>query len=270
MTSTAMLIDDSDSEGDHMSDGDVGQPLRESPAHEMDAAPPPHSYKLAASMGVSSHKVQVMKASFFTQQAPSPIHPRSPYSPALQSQNLFTGSNISHRESPIVASSGMTRSPLFKPFIASTTAQQVQQQQEESPPFSLLSPSMPEPLSSPELSSTTVPEGLQPLSQLPELVKDSYCANGPMNDLGLAFGRSFTTGWGPHWRFSHFGPPVGSKRVRNQKSSGLLRGLGIQKHLYPAPGPDDVVPFNVTLEQVQPSPYLSPEALGNKTLSVRT
>ena len=265
-----MIIDDS-SEDDHMSDGDVEQPLRESPAHEMDAAAPPHSYKLAASMGVSSHKVQVMKASFFTQQAPPTSHPRSPYSPAVQSRNLFSGSsNVSHRESPIVAGSGITHSPLFKPFTSSTAQQHVQQQQEESPPFSLLSPSVPEPLSSPVLSSATVPEGLQPLSQLPDLVRDSYFANGQINDFGLAFGRSFTTGWGPHWRFAHFGPPVGTRRVRHQKSSGLLRGLGVQKHVYPTLGPDDVVPFNVTLERMQPSPYLCPEALGNKTLPVRT
>ena len=61
-----MIIDDS-SEDDHMSDGDVEQPLRESPTHEIGTAALPHSYKLAASIGVSSHKVQVMKASFFTQ-----------------------------------------------------------------------------------------------------------------------------------------------------------------------------------------------------------
>ena len=68
-----MIIDDS-SEDDHLSDGDVEQPLRESPTHEMDAATPLHSYKLAPSIGVSSHKVQVMKASFFTQWNKKKVH----------------------------------------------------------------------------------------------------------------------------------------------------------------------------------------------------
>ena len=44
-----------------------------------------------------------------------------------------------------------------------------------------------------------------------------------INDVGLAFGRSSATGWGPHWRFASFGLPVSRRRVHHKKSSGLLR-----------------------------------------------
>ena len=242
-----------------MSDDNSEQHLRESPTHEMDAAPIPHSYNLAASMGVSSHKVQVMKASFFTDPSTS-IHPSNQYSSTLMSQQHPRGLLLNGSTPPL----------LFKqPAVLKPQQQQLQPQQEESP-FSLLSPlSIPD-LSSPPVTSAGVPQGLMPFALLPESVTDCFRTCVRSRDLGLAFGRSFRTGWAPHWNFVHFGIAVSSKPYHKKPSGGLLRPLGLQKHLYSASGPKDIVPFKITLEQLRSSPYLTPEGLRGKALSVST
>ena len=243
-----------------MSDDTSEQSLRESPTHEMDATPIPHSYNLAASMGVSSHKVQVMKASFFTDPSTS-IQPGNQFTSPLSSQQRHhLTSNV--RKGLLL--NGST-SPLFKqPVMPRAQQNQLQSLQEESS-FSLLSPSIPD-LSSPPVTSTIVPHGLIPLTMLPELVGCHSCVNN--RDLGLAFGRSFRTGWGPCWRFAHFGITLGSKPHHKKASSGLLRPLGLQKHVHSSIGPRDVVPFKIHLEQMQSSPYLTPQGLRGKTLPV--
>ena len=241
-----------------MSDGDSEQPLEGSPTHEMDAAPIPHSYNLAASMGVSSHKVQVMKASFFTDPSASSIHPSNQYSSSHQlSSNVRRGLLLN----------GSTP-PLFKQPTMPQPQQNQLQSQEESP-FSLLSPSMPD-LTSPPVTSTVIPHGLMPYALLPDHVTDCYCTCVKSRDLGLAFGRSFRTGWGPHWNFAHFGAILSCKPHHKKQSAGLLRPLGLQKHLYSVIGPRDVVPFKINVEQLQSSPYLTPEGLRGKTLPVST
>ena len=245
-----------ESEEEEMSDNDSEQHLRESPTHEMDAAPIPHSYNLAASMGVSSHKVQVMKASFFADPSTN-----NQYTTALSSQRHQRGFLLN----------GSTP-PLFKqPGVSKPAQQQLQLQQEESP-FSLLSPSMPD-LSSPPVTSTVMPQGLIPFALQSEAVNDSYrtcVVNEDLRqDLGQAFERSFRTGWAPHWHFAHFGITLSSKpHHKKPSSSGLFRPLGLQKHLYSAIGPKDVVPFKISLEKLQSSPYLMPEELKEKRLSV--
>ena len=239
-----------------MSDNDSEQHLRESPIQEMDAAPIPHSYNLAASMGVSSHKVQVMKASFFTDPSAS-IRPSHQYTTVQTSQKHQRGFLLN----------GSTP-PLFKqPAMPKPVQQQLQFQQEESS-FSLLSPSSIPDLSSPPVTSAVVPQGLSPFTLLPETVNECYRTCVANRDLGLAFGRSFRTGWVPHWQFAHFGITLSSK-PRHKKQAGLFRPLGLQKHLYSAIGPKDVVPFNINLEKLQSSPYLMPEELKVKRLSVR-
>ena len=247
-----------------MSDGDSEQPLGgSSPTHKMDAAPIPHSYNLAASMGVSSHKVQVMKASFFTDPSTSSIHPTNQYTSALTSPYQL-GGNV--RRGLLL--NGSTP-PLFKqPAMPRPQQHQLQSQQEESS-FSLLSPSMPD-LTSPPVTPTVVPHGLMPYALLPETVTDCYCTCAKSRDLGLAFGRSFRTGWGPHWNFAHFGVVLSCKPHHKKQSAGLLRPLGLQKHLYSAIGPRDVVPFKINVEQLESSPHLTAEVLRGKPLPVST
>ena len=239
-----------------MSDGDSEHPLRESsPTHEMDTAPIPHSYNLAASMGVSSHKVQVMKASFFTDSSASSIHPSNQYT---SHHHQFT----SNAERLLL--NGSTP-PLFKqPTMPKPY--QLQSQEEESS-FSLLSPSMPD-LTSPPVTPTVVPQGLMPYTLLPDTVTDCYHTCVKSRDLGLAFGRSFRTGWGPQWNFAHFGMVLSCKPHHKKQSAGLLRPLGLQKHLYSAIGPRDVVPFKINVEQLQSSPHLTLVVLKGKPLTV--
>ena len=243
-----------------MSDGDPEQPLGgSSPTHEMDAAPIPHSYNLAASMGVSSHKVQVMKASFFTDQSASSIHPTNQYRSPLASQKA---SNV---RKGLLLNGGI--SPLFKqPVVPRTQQNQFRLQQEESP-FSLLSPSIPD-LTSPPMTSAVVTRGLMPYGLLPDAITDYYRTCFNQRDLGLAFGRSFRTGWGPRWNFAHLGIVLSCKPHHKKQSAGLLRPLGLQNHLYLATGQRDVVPFKVNIEQLKSSPYLTPEELKGKLLPV--
>lgn len=244
-----------------MSDSDSVQQLKESPTHEMDAAPIPHSYNLAASMGVSSHKVQVMKASFFTDQS-NGIHSSNQYTSALTSQqHHFAGTA---RKGLLL--NGSTP-PLFKQTAVSMTQQNELQHQQEESPFSLLSPSVPD-LTSPPVTSTVVPQGLMPFALLPQAVSDCYHTCVANRCLGLSFGRSFRMGWGPSWCFCHFGITASSKPHHKKPSAGLLRPLGLQKHLYSAIGPRDVVPFKINVEQLQSSPFLTPEGLKGKALSV--
>lgn len=243
-----------------MSDGDSEHPLGESsPTHEMDAAPIPHSYNLAASMGVSSHKVQVMKASFFTNPSTTSTHPSSQYT------------SHHHHQLTSNAKRGLllngSTSPLFKqPTMPKP--QQLQSLQEESS-FSLLSPSMPD-LTSPPVTPTAVPHGLMPYTLLPDTVTDCYNTCVKSRDLGLAFGRSFRTGWGPRWNFAHFGIVLSCKPHHKKQSAGLLRPLGLQKHLYSAIGPRDVVPFKINIEQLRSSPHLTLEVLKGKAITVST
>ena len=251
---------ESDGEVEVMSDGDPEQPLGgSSPIHEMDAAPIPHSYNLAASMGVSSHKVQVMKASFFTDPSATGIHPTNQYRSPLSSQKA---SNVRRG---LLLNSGT--SPLFKqPFAPRLQQNQFELQQEESP-FSLLSPSIPD-LTSPPMAPAVVTHGLIPYKLLPDAITDCYrtCVN--QADLGLASGRSFRTGWGLCWNFFHFGIVLSCKPHHKKQSAGLLRPLGLQKHLYSAAGQGDVVPFKINIEKLQSTPYLTPEELRGKLLSV--
>lgn len=261
-SSTPEVTKENESEEECMSDGDSEQPLREDPTDEMDAAPIPYSYGLAASMGVSSRKVQVMKASFFTNPSSS-IHPSNKYTSTLASQQHQPTGSV--RKGLLLNAS---TPPLFKQPVMPQPKQNWLQSQQEESPFSLLSPSVPD-LSSPTVMSTVAPQGLMPFALLPESVSDHYHTCVRNTELGLAFGRSFRTGWGLCWQFAHFGTALSSKPQHKKSSTGsLLRPLGLQKHLYTATRPRDVVPFNVNLEQLQSSVYLAPEGLKGKTLQV--
>ena len=113
-----------------------------------------------------------------------------------------------------------------------------------------------------------LPNADENVEKLPESVSDCYhtCVRNRNRDLGLAFGRSFRTGWGPCWKFAHFG--IAKPHHKKSSTGGLLRPLGLQKHLYTAIKPRDVVPFNINLEQLQSSVYLTPEGLKGKNLQV--
>ena len=174
--------------------------------HDAQAAPPlgsgplPPSQQLVSAMGVSTHRVQVMKASFFADSSPSTRLPRmtraAPRPARLLNVSLLNAADTS-LPSPISAAPD-------EPMMADV-------QNFEPPPSTLHTSTHP-----PPLPSTLHTAALQAQSAV-YMAKHDLCTLVPLErsvcrdrlglvaDMGLTLGRSFRVGWAPHWLLCHAG-----------------------------------------------------------------
>ena len=153
--------------------------------------PLPVSQQLAATMGVQSHRVQVMKASFFGQEE----QPQRVHTPLLQRQGLLRGSH--QRTTPLIQTTPLSHRTVDISHTPPSTSLQAQS--------AVL-------LAKHDLR-TLVPH------------KDSLAKKRERHiaDLGLFMGRSFRVGWGPNWTLSHSGAQLSHSQAR---SSSLFSGFG--------------------------------------------
>ncbi len=155
--------------------------------------PLPMSQQLAATMGVRTHRVQVMKASFFGQEEP----PKRSQTPPLQlgRQGLLRGPQ---RITPLI--------PQTTPLAQRTV------NVNHTPPASVLQA---------QSSVLLANHGLQTLIPY----KDSIVKGRERHiaDLGLFMGKSFRVGWGPHWSLSHSGVQLSRSQVH---SGSMFGGFG--------------------------------------------
>lgn len=216
------------------------------------------SQELASSMGVSTHRVQVMKASFFgaseeraqpkpfllgSSQPPlfqtttthSPLlgeHPTAtPISAALQ---LSSASSRRHTPLQLLSSrmhwSGSGRTT---PTSSLTPAGPI-----DKPPSSL-----PHPAVSSLQAQAAVIMAKHNLSLLVPPTK-SLVADKTSNvaDAGLMMGRSFRVGWGPNWTLAHSGFQI--------SHSADSRSFGLFSAASRYPGDGEGLPLRVLVEQV--------------------
>ena len=153
--------------------------------------PLPVSQQLAAAMGVQSHRVQVMKASFFGQEE-KPQHIRTP---PLQRQGLLRGTH--QKTTPLVQTTPLSHRTTDISHTPPSTSLQAQ---------------------SAVLLAKHDLRTLVPYENSLVRNRERHIA-----DLGLFLGRSFRVGWGPNWTLSHSGAQLSHSQT---KSSSLFSGFG--------------------------------------------
>ena len=191
------------------------------------------SQHLASSMGVSSHAVQVMKASFFGEE-PFSVPSRPP-----MFQTTPTPTSLGRDRSSLHHSGRHTPIPSLssRPHPSGTTPHSM------TPPLE----AFPHPAVSSLQAQASVIMAKHNLSLLLPL-STSVVNDKTHNiaDVGLTMGRSFRVGWGPNWTLAHSGYPV--SRSTHSQSLGLFSSTDGGSS-WTAGG--EGIPLTVSVEQVR-------------------
>ena len=218
------------------------------------------SQQLASSMGVSTHRVQVMKASFFgaseeeraqpkpfllggssqpplfqTATTPSPLLGEHQTATPLSAAALQLSGSNSRRHTPLqLLSSRMhwSGSSRTTPTSSLTPAGPINKP-----------PSLPHPAVSSMQAQAAVIMAKHNLSLLVPPTK-SLVSDKTSNvaDAGLMMGRSFRIGWGPNWTLAHSGFQI--------SDSADSRSFGLFSAASRYPGDGEGLPLRVLVEQV--------------------
>lgn len=212
---------------------------------ELHPFPVPPSQQLASSMGVSTHRVQVMKASFFGADGDNtPLEKQSPL--ALMHPSIFqttpTPSSLILEHSPLVRS-GEQRGPL------QSLSTRLQRSSVRGSPSSILS-APPERYPHPTVSSLHAQASvIMAKHNLFQLVpREKSLVNNDTNniaDAALMLGRSFRVGWGTNWTLTHSGKPI--SHSMDGKSVGLFSSVASGSSLGSS---GEGLPLRVVVEQV--------------------
>ena len=197
------------------------------------------SQDLASSMGVDTHTVQVMKASFFgsADEAKKPFSLKSSRPPLFKTtitpSSLTRDLHHSGRRTPL--------SPLLSRFHHGRGG--------SAPPSSLTPP--PERFPHPAVSSLQAQASVimvkHNLSLLLPLERSALRdKTHSIADAGLAMGRSFRVGWGPNWTLVHSGFPL--SRSTQTNSLGLFSAAASGGSTLIGGG--EGIPLTVSMEQV--------------------
>ncbi|XP_041462451.1 nuclear pore complex protein Nup98-Nup96-like isoform X3 [Lytechinus variegatus] len=222
------------------------------------------SHRLAEAIGVSSHRMQVMKASFFAEEEEEPFAhsgsfakapgrdgerriPRPSREPLFEREQAGDMWQASMMGSPAKFLAGMS-SPLLQGRVASPIPRFLRESMDTRDQVPIM------------------PAGMSPQEKIPKIVgarphlsmaplEDSvvFERHDHLADSGLMMGRSFRVGWGPNWTLVHSGKAVGVQGFRPKiKEEPMPFTLLTSKSMVkPA---TESSPFKVTLEKVNIAP----------------
>lgn len=209
------------------------------------------SQQLASTMGVSAHRVQVMKASFFSGDSDVvKSHRKQPFTcsfgikhpPSLQTSPILPSPRFGDRV-PLHLSSSERHTPL------QMWSSRVQRTGAKVTPSGTISAAekYPHPAVSSLQAQASVIMAKHNLSQLVPREK-SLVSNKTdhVADAGLAMGRSFRVGWGPNWTLAHSGSQISYSK--DSKSLGLFSLSSVLT------GNEEGLPLRVLVEQVHIGP----------------
>ena len=213
--------------------------------------PLPSSHQMANQLGLDTHQVQIMKASFFgssvlDQEARSkPLPQPRPHmraSAGFDAPSLLFSSPLYQHPPPL--SDSFRRRDRPKPAV----------------PVSPQPSPRPKPLPAPGLVRTTLVMAGKNLDRLVPMSESiSNNRTGFLADHGLTLGRSFRVGWGPKWTLAH----SGAKISQSLTSSAAVDQPVFNASLTTAVEPNDSegVKFQVLIEKVDASPWMKAEMI---------
>ena len=208
--------------------------------HPLPVIPSQH---LASSMGVSNHRVQVMKASFFSD-GDDRAQGQQPFSFGVTRPPMFATTPTSTSllgERPLLRRSG---NDMHTP--SRTLSSRLQRSSARGSPSPLLSAPghYPHPAVSSLQAQASVIMAKHNLSQLVERGR-SMTTDKTHNvaDAGLTMGRTFRVGWGPKWTLAHSGFQI--SHSKDSKSTGLFSSTSDD---------EEGLPLRVVVEQVHIGP----------------
>ncbi|OWF51062.1 Nuclear pore complex protein Nup98-Nup96 [Mizuhopecten yessoensis] len=225
----------------------------------------PASHRLAASMGVSAHSMQMMKASFFGDEEQ---HQAGDGDMAAEKRRETTD-----KHGPSLFSSAY-KSKCMSPVKLSQMPQTTdfREQQGMFPPRI----HTPEPIRPakknfqypPVAEHMTLASGMRPedfpqkivgsrvMREIPEYSKSEMYGKQSLNkDAALFMGRSFRVGWGPHWTLAHCGTPI-TKDITEEKD---VVGFSLLSGGRTRPAVDSTYEWKVTVEKVDVAGYFRQE-----------
>ncbi|XP_069129368.1 nuclear pore complex protein Nup98-Nup96-like isoform X2 [Argopecten irradians] len=225
----------------------------------------PSSHRLAASMGVSTHSMQMMKASFFGDEEKTPggdgdmASEKRSDTTDKHGPSLFSSAYKSKFMSPVKLSQMpqttdfREQQGMFPPRIHTPEPIRPAKKNFQYPPVAehmiLASGMKPE-----DLPQKIVGSRVQ--REIPEFSKsEMYGKQNMIKDAALFMGRSFRVGWGPNWTLAHCGTPI-TKEITEEKDAvrfSLLSGGRTR------PAVDSTYEWKVTLEKVDVAGYFRQE-----------
>ncbi|XP_060070181.1 nuclear pore complex protein Nup98-Nup96-like isoform X2 [Ylistrum balloti] len=225
----------------------------------------PASHRLAASMGVSAHSMQMMKASFFGGEEEQQARGGD--------METKKGQETTDRHGPSLFSSAY-KSACMSPVKLSQRPQTTdfREQQGMFPPRI----HTPEPIRPakknfqypPVAEHMTLASGMKPEDfpqkivgsrvqrEIPEYSKsEMYGKQSLIKDAALFMGRSFRVGWGPNWTLAHCGTPVTKDITEDNDAVGFSLLSGGRTR----PAVDSTYEWKVTVEKVDVAGYFRQE-----------
>ncbi|XP_033744102.1 nuclear pore complex protein Nup98-Nup96-like [Pecten maximus] len=225
----------------------------------------PASHRLAASMGVSAHSMQMMKASFFGDEEQ---HNGGDRDKAIEKRHETTD-----KHGPSLFSSAY-KSKCMSPVKLSQMPQTTdfREQQGMFPPRI----HTPEPIRPakknfqypPVAEHMTLASGMKREDfpqkivgsrvqrEIPEYSKsEMYGKQNLIKDAALFMGRSFRVGWGPNWTLAHCGTPI-TKEITEEKD---VVGFSLLSGGRTRPAVDSTYEWKVTMEKVDVAGYFRQE-----------
>lgn len=221
----------------------------------------PPSQQLASSMGVSTHRMQVMKASFFGSDSNNTSLERQPPPRALTHPSIFqttpSPSSLLLKCSPLVHSGDRRVPPQHLPsWLQRSGGRGAQSPMLSSQPERYPHPASPMPSGQPERYPHPAITSLQAQASiimakhnLFQLVpREKSLSNDETNniaDAALMLGRSFRVGWGANWTLAHSGKQI--SHSTDSKPIGLFSSVPDSSGLVSS---SEGLPLRVLVEQV--------------------
>lgn len=221
--------------------------------------PLPSSQQMASHLGLDTHQMQIMKASFFgsnvldqrTHSKPlTQPHPQLQVSAGFGAHSRITSQLPAQSHSLSFSSSSYQQPPLSDSF-------RRRDHQRSTISMSPQPSLRPQPLS---MQTHTRPTLVLPKRNLNRLVPMSQSISntktGLVADHGLVFGRSFRVGWGPNWTLAHSGIRISQVLPSGTTVTQPIFNLSTTTSF----GAEDSqgVKFRVLIEKVDASPWMKP------------
>lgn len=235
-----------------------GEEFQDAEDHVTMSRPLAPSHHLATTLGLDTHRIQVMKASFFTDfDSISQDHLR--YVPPTKTALLQPGSTA-HTEplAPPIQRDHMTtklfpRPPVetfptlgsipTSPHLSTSPLPRQPEQVVHSGPYHIIP------------TSQVIPQ--QKVDSIVPLENSIICnKTGLLADAGVTFGRSFRVGWGPNWSLSHTGFQLAAPLLQISPPQTVYTAL-TSSHDDKEAG----LKFRVTMEKLDASPWVKDELL---------
>lgn len=241
------------------------------------------SHQLVSSMGLSTHHVQLMKASFFGNEGSTLYTVPTVYSGrdrATVAVKPASRGGALHKHYPMAPSPSLLKKDAIpKPLFRSSHTPTLTPNQSLLEPytsfaedtteasngadFSFCSSRLPPALSSVQAQSSLLMAKHDLSTLVPQEKSLARGRQRTIADTGLFLGRSFRVGWGPNWTLVHSGTQL-SDEGRSASSRQLLFSS-----LATTRSPCNV-PLRVVVEKVDVSPFVKPDVLKDKTTAVST